>query len=636
MTELPILFLFRAALILGAALLAVRLLKRAPASLRYLVLATAFAAVLALPVIEALVPTWHTGALPATMPEIAVTPALPVADAAPLHATAAVQPTAAPVSLESSFPWRTLPGILWLAGVALALLRVGVGAARARAIAARGIAASASAAQFIASAWRALGGRGAAPRVVVSGEIDAPVVIGAVAPVVVVPRDSADWSAERWRVVMLHELAHVRQRDGLANLVAQLACSVHWMNPLAWMAMLRLRYERELAADDAVLRAGSRASTYAEHLLAIASASTHRAPAAALAMVEPSRFESRVVALLDAERARTPAGLVRSVGAVLAIASIAAAAACVSPDDAPASPRAPAQHAPGAPSQAPVRPASDPALQALAEQELARVTKAHDARGAIVVVLDAKTGAPTVIAASGEADARAPRTPGSTIKPFTFAAALEAGAVELTTQLDCENGSRAYKDKKLVDATPNGTLDLGGILAVSSNVCTSKIAEPLGDVLVDSFRRYGITAPAHVDTRTLEGAAMASGAGLELSALDLAAAYTVFANDGIAVTGTRVMREDVARSMRGLLERVTTDSNGTGRAARIEGLRVAGKTGTAHARPNDKTYYASFVGIVPADAPRFVILVGVDGVTKSGGTVAAPVFATIAARALGR
>jgi cell division protein FtsI (penicillin-binding protein 3) len=81
-----------------------------------------------------------------------------------------------------------------------------------------------------------------------------------------------------------------------------------------------------------------------------------------------------------------------------------------------------------------------------------------------------------------------------------------------------------------------------------------------------------------------------------------------------------------------MLERVVTDPEGTGHAAAIDGVKVAGKTGTAHS--NGGHYYASFVGIVPADAPRFVVLVGVNGVDEGGGKVAAPVFAKLAAQAL--
>jgi cell division protein FtsI (penicillin-binding protein 3) len=96
-----------------------------------------------------------------------------------------------------------------------------------------------------------------------------------------------------------------------------------------------------------------------------------------------------------------------------------------------------------------------------------------------------------------------------------------------------------------------------------------------------------------------------------------------------------------ARTVMTMLERVVNDAGGTGQAARIDGVRVAGKTGTAqsggdrHDASGDR-HYASFVGMDPADAPRFVVLVGVDGVTGAGGEVAAPVFAKIASRALGR
>jgi cell division protein FtsI (penicillin-binding protein 3) len=145
-------------------------------------------------------------------------------------------------------------------------------------------------------------------------------------------------------------------------------------------------------------------------------------------------------------------------------------------------------------------------------------------------------------------------------------------------------------------------------------------------------------APAHIDTRSIEGASIASGEGIRASALDVAAGYTAFADGGIrhAPDGNseRVMPPDTARAVMAMLDRVVNDPDGTGHAARIDGIRVAGKTGTAQSRGGP--YYARFVGIVPADAPRFVVLVGVDGVAGAGGQVAAPVFARIASRALGR
>jgi cell division protein FtsI (penicillin-binding protein 3) len=311
---------------------------------------------------------------------------------------------------------------------------------------------------------------------------------------------------------------------------------------------------------------------------------------------------------------------------------VAAVAACISLDSAPA-------HAGEAtPRGAPPIAANDPALQSAAELELDHAMTAHHASGAIAIVLDAKTGAVLAAATRGDGDARAPRSPGSTMKPFTFAAALEAGVVDATTRIDCAGGTRRYGDKTVTDASPHGALDLGGILAVSSNVCTAKLAEPLGDRLAESLRRYHFAAPAHIDTRSIEGASIASGGGIRASALDVAAGYTAFADGGVhhAADGSseRVMPPDTARAVMTMLGRVVNDAGGTGQAARIDGVRVAGKTGTAQSRGG--RHYASFVGIVPADAPRFVVLVGVDGVTGAGGTVAAPVFAKIASRALRR
>ena len=641
MIELPILLFVRAAAVLAAALLAVRLLRRAPASLRYLVLATALTAVLVLPVIEALVPTWHTGALASAPAATFEAPALPIAETGPAGAAVARAATttlaAAPAS--APFPWTALAAGIWFAGMALFLARIAVGSFAARRIARRARPAPVSAARHIARAWNVLGAHGEPPRVAVSSEIDAPIVIGSVFPVVVVPRTSADWSDERWRVVLLHELAHVRQRDGIANLIAQLARAVHWMNPLAHIALRRLREERELAADDAVLHGGARVSTYAEHLLAIASASSQPAPATALAMADG--FESRIVALLDG-RPRHRTRVAGKLAAALAVAAVAIAAACVSPDDAPASTKSPAAPI-AAPAPSPATPpSSQPALQAFAEGELDKVMAAHGATGALAIVLDAKTGAPLVVATRGDADVRAARAPGSTIKPFTFAAALEAGIATADTKIDCEGGTRTYGAKQLKDASPRGTLDLGGILAVSSNVCIAKLVEPLGDKLGDSFRRYHIGAPAKIDTRSLEGASIAMGEGVKVSALDLAAAYTAIADDGLyhavgSSAGVRVMSAETARTVRALMERVVTDADGTGRAAQLEGVRVAGKTGTARSKATKESgFYASFVGIVPADAPKFVVLVALDGVDGSGGTVAAPVAAQIAARVLAR
>ncbi|HSN28341.1 MAG TPA: penicillin-binding transpeptidase domain-containing protein, partial [Kofleriaceae bacterium] len=600
----------------------VSLLRRAPAALKASVLASALAAVRVMPALVAVVPAWHVESVGAAPGLVAPAPALPVAEAGS-HAAVAHPAVAGAASAPSwHVPWGALLVLAWALGAAAIAARAGVGALRARGIARRGVLAERAYA-VADDVWRTIGGRGATPRIVTSGEIDAPIVVGAMAPVVVVPAASVAWSAERWRVVLAHELSHVRRRDGLANAIAQVACAVHWIDPLVWLAARRLREEREVAADDTVLRGGTLASTYAEHLIAIATASP--APAGAIGMTDGARFEARIEGLLARRRSHAAAGVPRTLAVVALMATVAAVAACVAPDAA-ARPAAKA---------APVKP-TDARLQAAAEKELDAVLAADHASGAVAVVIDAKSGAVLAVASRGDGDARAARVPGSTLKPFTIAAALDAGVITPDTKVDCEHGEKAYGDKVLHDASPNGVLDVGGVLVVSSNVCAAKLAEPLGDKLADSLRRYHFAAPAHIDTRSWQGAAISAGEGIDVSPLDLAAAYTVFATAGMyrAPDGTseRVMTDQTARQVLGMLERVVTDADGTGHAAAIDGVKVAGKTGTAHS--HGETYYASFVGIVPADAPRFVVLVGVDGTSQSGGQVAAPVFARLAARAL--
>lgn len=318
--------------------------------------------------------------------------------------------------------------------------------------------------------------------------------------------------------------------------------------------------------------------------------------------------------------------------ASLTCLALVAATACASPSAPPKTPAARADVA-----------AADPELQRAAEEELARALAspaAAGAHGGIAIVLAAKTGDVLAIATRGDGDARAARIPGSTMKPFTFAAALDAGVIDLATRVDCEQGRRAYGDQVLLDASAHGELDLGGVLAVSSNVCTAKLAEPLGDRLAAALRRYHFAPPAHVDPRTYAGATIAAGEGMPATALEVAAGYTAFADDGLyhapgahGAAGERVMTAATARAVAGLLDRVVNGDDGTGHAARIEGVHVIGKTGTAGTATPGRNY-ASFVGIVPADAPRYVTLIGIDGTTASGGEIAAPAFARLMTRAL--
>lgn len=160
-----------------------------------------------------------------------------------------------------------------------------------------------------------------------------PVLAGLWRPVILVPQRAADWSADRRRTVLLHELAHVRRRDLHVQVLAQAACTAYWFNPLVWIAAAELRAARERACDDAVLSSGERPSTYAGHLLSIArELRPPLRPCAALAMARPSELEGRLHSVLAAGRRRAPARATRWAVAVMAGAStVTALGASLSP-----------------------------------------------------------------------------------------------------------------------------------------------------------------------------------------------------------------------------------------------------------------------------------------------------------------
>ncbi|HMG37105.1 MAG TPA: M56 family metallopeptidase [Blastocatellia bacterium] len=140
-------------------------------------------------------------------------------------------------------------------------------------------------------------------------ELTVPVTWGLARPVILLPSDSLDWSEECARVVLLHELSHIRRRDCLTQMLAHLCCAVHWFNPLAWHAARRLRIEREIACDDCVLEAGTRASDYAGQLVRIAALFEPAAFSTSLAVgMACSELESRVRLILDPHRKRGSIG----------------------------------------------------------------------------------------------------------------------------------------------------------------------------------------------------------------------------------------------------------------------------------------------------------------------------------------
>ena len=193
----------------------------------------------------------------------------------------------------------------YLAGVALLLLRLGVGAFRAAALARRA---------------RPLDGYG---KVRVSGEIAVPLALWCGRAVVLLPESHAGWSEERRRAVLLHEAAHVRRGDLLVLFLARLGVALHWPNPLAWRLATEARQAMEDAADEAVLRAGMPASAYAGHLLALAEAAP--TPSLALSTARRPDLSRRLKTMLETPLVHRSRGATALV-AVLSLAALSGAA----------------------------------------------------------------------------------------------------------------------------------------------------------------------------------------------------------------------------------------------------------------------------------------------------------------------
>jgi len=148
-----------------------------------------------------------------------------------------------------------------------------------------------------------------------------PLTWGWLRPKVLMPAEAVQWPDDRRRVVLLHELAHVKRRDCLTQNIARFVCALYWFNPLAWIGARRMCIERERACDDLVLNGGCKASDYAGHLVQIARTFRRAPQAAGIAMARSSNLEQRVTAIIDASRSRRlrPVGLAGVLVAILAV-----------------------------------------------------------------------------------------------------------------------------------------------------------------------------------------------------------------------------------------------------------------------------------------------------------------------------
>jgi cell division protein FtsI (penicillin-binding protein 3) len=324
----------------------------------------------------------------------------------------------------------------------------------------------------------------------------------------------------------------------------------------------------------------------------------------------------------------------------------------------------------------------DQRLQFTAYRELKAAVIKHRAVSASAVLLDVQTGEVLAMVnqpsynPNGSHSNRAGRLrnraitdvfePGSTMKPFTVAAALELGKVRPDTRIDTSPGYMKVGRAMVRDHHNLGVIDLATLLSKSSNVGAGKLALSLPrEEYWGMLSRLGFGEPTGIgfpgevggqltnpaNWALIDQATLSFGYGVSVTTLQLAQAYAVLAADGMRYplsllhrserpTGQRVMNTHTARAVRHLLEGVVNDE-GTGTRAHIPGYRVAGKTGTAKKVGPDgysnKKYRALFAGMAPASNPRLVLAVMVDEPRDGkiyGGQVAAPVFAAIMGEAL--
>ena len=332
----------------------------------------------------------------------------------------------------------------------------------------------------------------------------------------------------------------------------------------------------------------------------------------------------------------------------------------------------------------------DKTIQHEAERELELTVRTFEAKAGSVVVMDPRNGELLAVAnfptfnpnspASDPPSHRRNRAatdrfePGSTLKPFTVAGALRAGAMRADERIDCQHGALEVAEYTIHDTHQWDVLSLGEVLSYSSNIGAAKVGLALGRArLYRALRDFGFGSTTALDLPgetggilrhykrwyDMDAATIAFGQGLSVTALQLTVAMSALANQGKlmrpvlikhiedAAGGTvldavpRVERQVVSPYVASVLTDMliaVTGENGTGYEAALPGQLVAGKTGTAqkadyvHGGYADGRWVSSFVGFVPARKPRVVIGVIVDEpmIAHQGGTVAAPAFRRIA------
>ncbi len=330
-----------------------------------------------------------------------------------------------------------------------------------------------------------------------------------------------------------------------------------------------------------------------------------------------------------------------------------------------------------------VRLTIDTVVQDAAELALSEVVTKYNGRSGMAIVVKVDSGEVLALAhypffnsntySESKAAQRRNRAaldifePGSTMKPFVFAAALDAKVIDPNKVIDCEGGKWNLRGKTIRDTHPYRWLSANRVLRYSSNIGTAKIglalgAQPLYNTLrkVGFGERPGLEIPSESpgmlrqpkDWGEFDTAAISFGQGIGVTGMQLAKAYLTLANFGVTKplklildptqetsgAGERVFSEETAKSVLSMMREVV-EEDGTGKAAKIPGVTIAGKTGTAQ-KASGGSYgagnVASFAALVPGEKPEFVIFVSVDepSPVTYGGIVCAPAIRDIAIKTL--
>jgi beta-lactamase regulating signal transducer with metallopeptidase domain len=313
----------KTSLIVVVALAASAMLGRRSAAVRHFVLAAALACAAATPALRLIAPAWQaTSAWLPTSRMVLIDRPLSVLDESASSTPSTGGRTAADAFSRAAVA-RSF-GIIWITGVAASLFMLAVGLGRLAWLASRARRVTGGPSMAIADDISRGFGLRRPPALLLSDHPSLLVTWGAWRPKVLLPAEASGWPDDRIRIVLAHELAHVRRGDWLVQIAAEILRSAYWFNPLVWLACQRLRLESERACDDAVLGLGVDGSEYATELVTLARSfrSARQAFVPAAAIARPSSLERRVRAMLNAQLNRDPITRSASIAAALVLTAV--------------------------------------------------------------------------------------------------------------------------------------------------------------------------------------------------------------------------------------------------------------------------------------------------------------------------